>query len=91
MYSTCSYDRICDQYVLSTGDMNPISVGAILWGCHRKSRSLNIVAFFKRNMNLLCILDVQVLNHQVFAVVEGECLKPRYTIFSAFLVTLKAG
>ena len=80
IYHTCSYDRVCDLDVLSMCDMNPISVRTFLRGCYRQTRSLNIGAFFKGNMNLLCIFDVQVLHYQVFALVEGESLKYSFPI-----------
>ena len=59
-------------------DMNSISVRTSLWSCYCQIRSLNIDAFFKGNMNLRCIFDVQVLHYQVFALVEGESLKDNF-------------
>lgn len=73
---TCSYNRVGNVDVLGIGNMNPISIGACLRGSDSEIRSFNIPAFLKREVHLLCILDLQVLHYQILAICEGYCLYP---------------
>lgn len=71
---TCCYDWISNVDVLGTCYMDSICVGAMFRWSYTKIGDLNILAAFKRYMHLLCILNFQVIHHQILAFIESESL-----------------
>lgn len=72
---TSCYEGVWDLDVLGFGDMNSISVRAILWCAHCDTRNLNVRGFQDINMDLLSIFYRQLLHYQIVALVESHSLQ----------------